>query len=435
MTEAADGLTHSDRELRARLRFVLAALMAVFTIGWITWHYPFDDLFDRSGMQLGGDFPVFYVQARMAAEGKWKELYDFREQGIEMRKFLPLPDEHFLPALYPPWTAAMLRPLAYFNYPWAYAVFFSTSLALLTLTVWSWTRTFSLAQGPWKSVVILGAFGFPLILESLISGQASVVAVALFGIGAALIQQNRLVLAGVVLGFAAYKPNVLLLVLVGMALRWPRTIIGMAITGAGLLALTAATAGLESTKDYLELPSKPDAKSALANPPVRKFHGIAASTPFTRNTPVRATIFGLAVIGVLYAVWRSRTNSTEPDAQARDASHSPLLAQRAPNDVPLFLASLGMLQVLGNPYMPIYDLAILCPIAFLFLQGLSERYGPSVGRHAVFAHVGLALLLFGAHASQAFASQTEWQPFGWLFLPAAFWTLWELSAATNAKAD
>src|SRR5688500_2687494 len=94
----ADGLTHSDRELRARLRFVLAAMIVVFIGSWIVWQSPFDDLFDRSGMQLGGDFPVFYVQARMAADGRWKELYDFAEQGREMRRFLPgLPDDFFLP--------------------------------------------------------------------------------------------------------------------------------------------------------------------------------------------------------------------------------------------------------------------------------------------------------------------------------------------------
>jgi len=418
MTQAEDGLTSADRELQARLRFILIALMIVFTVGWVAWFYPYDDLFDRSGMQLGGDFPVFYVQARFAAEGRWNDLYDFAEQGREMRRFLPgMPEAKFLPALYPPWTAALLRPLANFSYPWAFAVFFTFSVLLLALTVWSWTRAFPLMQGPWKSVVWLSAFGSPLILETLISGQASIIAVAVFGIAASLLAKDRPVLAGMVLGLAAYKPNVLAIVLLGVAIRWPRALIGMLITGAALLTLTASTAGLGSIKEYLEVPSRPDALQALSNPPVHKFHGIAASTPFTRTTPYRAGALALALAGLAAAVQSFRKH---PDV---------------PGSTPIYLATLGMLQLLGNPYLPVYDLALLFPIAFLFVEGISDRYGPSVGSHIVFAHLALALVFFGAHASQAIASSTGWQPFGWLFVPAAGWGLWELGRSSAASSE
>jgi hypothetical protein len=418
MTNGEDGLTHSDRELRARLRFVLIALMVVFTVGWIAWFYPYDDLFDRSGMQLGGDFPVFYVQARFAADGRWKDLYDFAEQGGEMRRFLPgMAEDKFLPALYPPWTAALLRPLAFFSYPAAYAVFFIGSLALLALMVWSWTKAFPLARGPWKSVVWLSAFGSPLILETLVSGQASITAVAVFGVAASLLVKDQPILAGMVLGLAAYKPNVLAIVLLGVAIRWPRTLIGMAITGAALLALTAATAGLSSIQEYLQVPSRPEAQSALSNPPIPKFHGLAASTPFTRTTPYRAIGLALALAGLVAAVRASRMNRTRQ------------------GETSIYLATLGMLQLLGNPYLPVYDLALLFPIAFLFVDGLAERYGPSIGKYAVFAHVALAFLFFGAHASQAIASSTGWQPFGWFFIPAAGWGLWELGKTPAASSE
>jgi len=416
MTVDQDGLTRADRELRARLRFILIALTVVFTIGWIAWFYPFDDLFDRSGMQLGGDFPVFYVQACFAAEGRWKDLYDFDAQGREMRRFLPgMSEKKFLPALYPPWTAALLRPLALSPYAWAYAVFFATSLLLLALTVWSWTTAFPLARGPWGGVVWLSAFGFPLILETLISGQATVLAVASFGIGAALLQRGKPRLAGMVLGFAAYKPNVLLLVLLGVTLRWPRSLLGMMFTFAGLLALIWGTAGLESIREYLEVPSRPEAQSALANPPVAKFHGLAASTPFTRRTEYRAFALALALAGLAAAYRSIRRNLCEPGV------------------TPIYLAVLGMLQLIGNPYLPVYDLALLFPIAFLFLNGLAERYGPSVRGHVVFAHLGLALLFFGAHLSQWIAQETGWQPFAWLFVPATAWGLWELGRESVAS--
>jgi hypothetical protein len=418
MTVGDDALTHADRELRARLRFILIALMIVFPAGWVAYFYPFDDLFDRSGMQLGGDFPVFYVQARFAAEGRWKDLYDFAEQGRDMRRFLPgMAEEKFLPALYPPWTAALLRPLAFFSYPAAYAVFFGTSVLLLAQTVWSWTRAFPFMQGPWRSIVWLSLFGSPLILETLISGQASIIAVAVFGIGAALLMRDRPILAGIVLGLAAYKPNVLAIVLLGVGIRWPRALIGMAITGAALLALTTATAGLSSIQDYLQVPSRPEAQSALSNPPIPKFHGLAASTPFTRTTPYRAVGLALALVGLVAAVRSSRMNRTKP------------------GETPIYLATLGILQLLGNPYLPVYDLALLFPIAFLFVSGLAERYGPSIGKHSVFAHVALAVLFFGAHASQAIASSIGWQPFGWLFVPAAAWGLWELAGSKKAESN
>jgi hypothetical protein len=423
MIEGDDGLAQRDRELRARLRFILISLLVVFTVFWIAWFYPYDDLFDRSGMQLGGDFPVFYVQARFAVDDRWRDLYDFDEQSREMRRFLPgMSAEKFLPALYPPWTAAALRPFGLVEYLHAYSLFFGFSLALLGLTAWSWTHAFSLMSGPWKSVVWLTAFGSPLILETLVSGQASIAAVFIFGTSAAFLQRNKPIAAGAILGFAAYKPNVLALVVLGVMLRWPKTLIGLASAIASIILLTLATTGptgLDAVRDYFEVPMRPEAQRALGNPPVAKFHGLAASTPITRTPTFRAIALAMALAGLAAAVRSARRN------------------QNVPGTTSIYLATLGMLQLLGNPYLPVYDLALLFPIAFLFADGLSMRYGPSVRNHVLLAHVLLAIVYFGAHASQAVATSTGWQPFGWLFVPAAAWGLWELqknSAASSKPA-
>ena len=320
------------------------ALLVIFPLGWIGWFYPWDDLYDRSGTPVGGDFPVYYVLGKLTAEGRTGELYDLAAQQREMRAVLPgLPKNSFLPALYPPYVATALSPLGRLSYPVAYGVFFAASLALLAGAAWTWRKTLPLASATWAGTALLAGAALPVLWESLIGGQASPLAMFVFAAAAALALGNRPLAAGAILALAAYKPNVLALVGLGLIVRFPRLLVGAAPAGLALLALAWGTLGKDVCLEYLKVPGSPEGRRALAAPPKHKFHGLAAAMPATRNDQARIAFFGICAAGAIVVAWRWR----QAPGNAAAAYYA--------------LALLGLLQLLGNPYVPTYDLLLLLP--------------------------------------------------------------------------
>jgi hypothetical protein len=97
----------------------------------------------------------------------------------------------------------------------------------------------------------------------------------------------------------------------------------------------------------------------------------------------------------------------------------------------LALSLLATLSLLGNPYLPTYDLSLLLPAGVFFAEGMVRKYGDSVGSRGVLAHALVALVYFGPHLSQALAQETGFQPFAWALVPIAVWQWSEFTSATR----
>jgi hypothetical protein len=233
----------------------------------------------------------------------------------------------------------------------------------------------------------------------MIGGQASGVAVFAFGMAAALLANGPGVAAGAFVGLAAYKPNLAF---------FPALVLGLRCVPAGLATLAVAGAlgvwgglavGWDAWRSYLEVPFTPAGQQALGSPPWHKFHGLAASTPWTRNTVGRGACMVAGVLASGALAWRWRRSSRQ-DAAVQLSAWTLALA----------------LALLANPYVPIYDLALLLPLGVCHAESLRRADETYPLR---WAYVWLLGGLFGPHLSQALATDTGWQPFAWLLLAFA----------------
>lgn len=65
---------HEWTEAALRFRAAGMAVLTLACVGWLLWFTPFDDLLDRSGTPLGGDFVMLYVAGQVVASGQSQEL-------------------------------------------------------------------------------------------------------------------------------------------------------------------------------------------------------------------------------------------------------------------------------------------------------------------------------------------------------------------------
>ena len=86
-------------------------------------------------------------------------------------------DEEFcLPFRYPPFVALLAAPLAALPYAFSYALFVLISAVAWFAALRCLASEVTFLQGPWRRTVWLAAAGWPVVLETLIGGQASLLA-------------------------------------------------------------------------------------------------------------------------------------------------------------------------------------------------------------------------------------------------------------------
>jgi hypothetical protein len=176
-----------------------------------------DTLTSPPGITEGGDFPIFWSGAVLAAAGRPEAAYAIG------------PDHTFEQALpYPPIMILLCRPLAGLSQTEALLLWFLLGAALYA---------FSLSRFVGWRIAGLAIFGTPAALCNIICGQNGYFTAALLGWGLALVDR-RPVTAGILLGMLGYKPQFGILVPVALvAGRYWKT----AAAAAACVGLLAAT--------------------------------------------------------------------------------------------------------------------------------------------------------------------------------------------------
>lgn len=393
------------RTLERRIVFVAIAVSFVFPLTWVLWLWPFRQLVDPAGSPIGGDFPAFYVAARMLADHASTKLYDLHAQfGLLHALFPSLASEWALPFLYPPFVATVVRPLGALGYGWAFGVFTVGSLALWGLTIALLQRTLPLYQSRWRNAATWGLVGTPLLWESLLGGQASVWGCAVLAATVYFISAESFVAAGTVLSLAAYKPNALLFVGIGLLIRYPRLLLGGALGASMLFFAGAVGAGRDSWPDYIAMLQSPDARLFVASPPFEKYHGLLRTTPWLRDHLAVAPSLAIGTAcAVAIALWWRRAHHREDSSFA--------------------IGLLLVTQALLNPYEPIYDLLQLSLAAVLLADATVAR-GAGMSNSPVVSPYALLLLIFaGPYISQSISISSGVQPFSVLLLTATLWLM------------
>lgn len=330
--------------------FLATFMAALFLASWAIWFAPWDDWLDRSGTPLGADFAMFYTAGRVVNDGQLTSLYDQAEHQRRLQtQFQGLAPTFCLPYRYPPTVALAAGPLARLPYPIAWLVFcglsvvaLTTALALLRPDVCILDQ---LTGGWW----LLIAATWPVVLETLVGGQASLFGLFILVASTHLFGRGREVAGGAVLALACYKPNLLALFVVGCLIRFPRAWRGFVPVGALALVITAAGTGTDVLEQYWRLGRDLALRPWDLETPAGKTHGLVSLFPPTWVSVIRPALLavGVAVAAGISWSWR-RTHHSASDRR--------------------FPASLVVVNALCNAYTPIYDLVLLLPATLWILE-------------------------------------------------------------------
>jgi len=109
---------------------------------------------------------------------------------------------------YPPYAALLLWPTVHLSFPVAQRVFFCMSVLVTLLSVMLWLRVLHLRPPPlqWITLALFVLGSFPA-LQALKLQNLSLIAAALIAITLSLLSANHLILAGIFLAAASFKPQ------------------------------------------------------------------------------------------------------------------------------------------------------------------------------------------------------------------------------------
>jgi glycosyl transferase family 87 len=307
-----------------------------------------DGIVDAAGRPLGTDFANVYAAGKLAGAGEPAQAYDWPahhaiQKRISGREDIPYYGWHYPPAFL--LIAATLAALPYLGALFVYQA--ATLLAYLAVV-----RRIAGRSEAW-----LLALAFPAAFINVTHGHNGFITAALLG-GALLVLDRRPLLAGVLLGCLAYKPQFGLLVPLVLAAtgRW-RAVAAAAATILAIAGLTWAVFGADVFIAFWHSLPMTQRVALEGAPGFYKIQSVYAAlrqlgVPGTlANAAQMLTALGLAA--TLVVLWRSGA-AFELKAAA-------------------FLIGC----VLATPYVLDYDLVVLGPaIAFLAAHGLRQSFAP-----------------------------------------------------------
>ncbi|MFZ0845211.1 MAG: glycosyltransferase family 87 protein [Pseudolabrys sp.] len=343
---------------RERMRLIGLALLAasVIAIGFLV--ATSDGLKDRLGRPLGTDFSAVYAAGSYALEGNAAAPYDppqlyAREQAI-FGNATPFTGWH-----YPPFFLGLATLLAAMPYWLALLAWQGVTLVMYLLVVRKIVLPIVPSQGEMKEKDwLLLALAFPAVFINLGQAHNGFLTAALMG--AALLQLDRRpIIAGILFGLLAYKPQFGLLI--------PLVLI---VSGSWrVLAAAAATVALLTIA--VTLAFGPDVWTAFL-----------ASTKFTRTVVLEQGGTGWYKIQSVFS-WVRMWGGGITLAYALQGAVTLALAAtlawlwRSRAGFALKAAALIIGCVLATPYSLDYDLMLLAPaIAYLAADGMARGFSP-----------------------------------------------------------
>ncbi len=339
----------------ARIRGYSLILLAIGVIALVGWIALSDGLSDRNGKPIGTDFSSFYAAGSLVLDGRAGDVYNMAAHYAREQQIFG-PATPYYGWLYPPIFLLLAAPLAAMPYPVALAVWqissFAFYLAVIGLVVGGIGQRKMAVGSTWLVV----AAGFPAVLINLGHGQNGFLTAGLFG-AALLALPSWQLLAGVLFGLLAYKPQFALVIPIALltAGQW-RAILAAGITVIALVGLTSLIFGFDLWLAFAAS-TETSRKLLLEQGDVgfEKLQSVfAAVRMWGGGIPLAYTIQGIVSLAVVCG-----TAWTWSSAGNRD----------------LKSALLVVATLLASPHVLDYDLVVLAiAIAFFVRHGISTGF-------------------------------------------------------------
>ena len=343
---------------RDRMRLVALALLVASLIGCVFLAVTSDGLNDYRGRPLGTDFSNVYAAGTYALEGRPAAPFDPSYQHARQQRLFG-PATPFFGWHYPPLFLFVAAALALLPYLLALMVWQGGTLLLYLASTRAILRSvFRHATGMGGGLWLLFALAFPAVFINIGHGHNGFLTAALFG-AALVVLDRRPLLAGLLFGLLAYKPQfgVLIPVVLAATGRW-RAFGAAAATVALLVLATVLAFGREAWDAFFA--STEFTRSVVLESGGTGFHKIQSVFSWVRmwggSVPLAYAIQGAVTLGIAVALaWLWRSNAPYP----RKA------------------AALIVGAILAAPYCLDYDLVLLAPaLAFLAAYGIAHGFAP-----------------------------------------------------------
>ncbi len=325
-----------------------------------------DWIADRDGNILPTDFVWIWVGARFAWARDAAGAFDYVSFAAAQAPLTGLthgifPYYHWI---YPPIFMLLIMPLGTLPYVAAYLSWIAVTLGGYLVAIY--------AIVPRKLALLVALLPIN-VFETISIGHTGFLLTGLLGLALALGERQPF-LAGLVLGFLAYKPQFCLLfpLVLLVAAAW-RVLAGAALSCAALVIASTAVFGFQSWILFMQTVRKTDPSSFMPDPHLDAMNQTVFGVLHWLGAPLLVEWIGYSMICVpvvvlVCAVWR----------------------QRVGFGLKASALSLGALIV--TPYMLNYDLvAAAIPAAFLIREGLETGFLPGEEIAYILCFGGLAL--------------------------------------------
>jgi alpha-1,2-mannosyltransferase len=322
---------------------ILLVLYAVAIVGWIALS---GGLVDPNGKPLGTDFSSFYAAGAMVLEGRAVDVYDMAAHYARERQIFGEATPYY-GWLYPPIFLFAVTPLALMPYPLALAVWQGATVALYLAVIATILQRIRRDDDRVARLWLAAAVAFPAAFINLGHGQNGFLTAGLFGAALATLQRRPL-LAGVLFGLLAYKPQFGLLIPFALLAggQW-RTFLAAGVTVMAFAGIATLAFGPEV------------------------WHAFAASTETSRTLLLEQGNVGFEKLQSVFAAARMWGGGISlayvvQAAASVVALFSVAWIWRSCGDRDLKAALLIVATLLASPHVLDYDLTTLAPaIAFL----------------------------------------------------------------------
>ena len=343
---------------RERIRMVAVVLLIASSAGFLYLVVTATGGVDQQGRPIGTDFSNVYTAGKYVLEGNPLAPFDSVQQYAREQTIFG-PSTPFYGWHYPPYFLFVAAALAWMPYGLALLVWQAVTLALYIFVIRGILKTFAPeASAGTDPLWLVLALAFPAVLINVGHGHNGFLTAALLGGGLICLDRRPLV-AGVLFGLMAYKPQFGLMIPIALAAGgyW-KSFVSAAATAVALTIVTTLVFG------------------------VQIWHAFFVGAEFTRTVVLEQGDTGWHKIQSVFS-WARMWGAPIPLAYAIQGAVTLLLAvatarlwhRKAP--FALKAAGLGLAAILATPYTLDYDMMVLAPaIAFFAADGLTRGFGP-----------------------------------------------------------
>jgi hypothetical protein len=225
--------------------FLVGIVPFLFLIHFLAWLALFP------GALLGhADFRQLYAAGYMVRSGHAHDLYNYQAQK-EFQSRLVTPDELTLPFIRPAYQALLFAPLSLMKYRNAYLVFLGVNLFLLGIC-YRLLRPLTNLTRVWSWLPLALVLSFLPICVALMQGQDSILLTMLLAASVVMLDQERDLVAGILVGLGLFKFQIVLPIALLFFLwrRW-RVAAGFALSAGAVLLLSIGIVGLSESASFV----------------------------------------------------------------------------------------------------------------------------------------------------------------------------------------